>query len=72
LATKFAAAFGVAVDLQFDGRSRPGDPPYQQADISKLSAMGFAPSMTLEQGLADYANWLRIASRDPGLRLVDT
>jgi UDP-glucose 4-epimerase len=63
LATKFAAAFGVPVDLQFDGRSRPGDPSHQQADISQLSTVGFASSMTLEQGLANYANWLRTASR---------
>jgi len=69
LAAKLAAAFGVPVDIQFDGRSRPGDPPHQQADISQLSAIGFAASMTLEQGLSDYADWLRIPFRDPGLRL---
>jgi UDP-glucose 4-epimerase len=57
-----ARALGVTADIRFDGRSRPGNPPYQQADVSRLAGLGFAASVPLERGLADYANWLRSAT----------
>jgi UDP-glucose 4-epimerase len=66
LAKAFVAACGVPADIQFDGRTRPGDPAHQQANISKLSTIGFTSSMTLEQGLTEYADWLHTAFRDPG------
>jgi nucleoside-diphosphate-sugar epimerase len=47
--------------------NRRGDTPHQQANISQLSATGFASFMTIEQGLADYADWLCAAHRNPDL-----
>lgn len=64
LARNLVAALGVQANIRFDGRSRPGDPPHQQANLSMLSATGFVSSMTLEQGLANYAEWLRASRYD--------
>jgi UDP-glucose 4-epimerase len=56
-----ASAMGVAAKFRFDGCSRPGNPPNQQADASLLSRLGFAPSVPLGHGIAEYATWLRTA-----------
>lgn len=61
LAKKLSVALNVQADIAFDGQSRPGDPPHQQADISRLSALGIPLQTSLEQGLLEYANWLRVA-----------
>lgn len=51
---------GVRTEVCFDGRSRAGDPLNWRADISKLQALGFEPSVGLEKGLADFAAWARL------------
>jgi UDP-glucose 4-epimerase len=43
----------------FDGYIRPGDPLHWQADIRKISALGYSPSIMLEQGVGQYAQWCR-------------
>ena len=50
---------GARVKIRFDGYSRPGNPPYQQADVSQLARIGFKASVPLEPGLAEYARWLQ-------------
>jgi UDP-glucose 4-epimerase len=47
------------VTPQFDGRATPGDPLNWRADISKISALGFAPQIELEDGLREVAQWSR-------------
>jgi UDP-glucose 4-epimerase len=59
LVETLASFLGVSVKIRFDGHSRPGNPPYQQADVSRLARIGFKASVPLELGLADYARWLR-------------
>lgn len=59
LARTFAAALDVRAEINFDNLSRAGDPPHQQADISRLSEIGITSWLTLEQGLREYAAWLR-------------
>jgi dTDP-glucose 4,6-dehydratase/UDP-glucose 4-epimerase len=44
--------------LNFSGVTRIGDPDYWQADISKIKSLGFAPTVTLEEGIQKYAKWL--------------
>jgi UDP-glucose 4-epimerase len=61
IATKFAAALKVDAEIVFSGSSRPGDPMHQQADIRRLSTLGRSASVSLADGLADYAAWLRDA-----------
>ncbi len=43
----------------FDGIVPSGTPYNWQADISKLKALGFAPSVSLEKGVKTFANWCR-------------
>jgi UDP-glucose 4-epimerase len=59
LAASFASQLGVNAEIRFTGRSRPGDPVHQQANISRLDPIGCRSAMTLEVGLADYGSWLR-------------
>ena len=57
LAGLIAASLRQKVEARFDGRSRPGDPRNWRADISKLKALGFEPTLSLEDGLAQFAQW---------------
>jgi UDP-glucose 4-epimerase len=59
VAAKLASAMNVNARISFTGMSRPGDPMHQQADISLLSKFGRIASIPLEQGVADYVNWIR-------------
>ena len=43
----------------FDGVVPVGTPYNWQADISKLEAIGYAPSVPLERGIKTFANWCR-------------
>ena len=43
----------------FDKIVPTGTPLNWQADISKLQALGFSPSVPLEQGVKSFANWCR-------------
>jgi len=42
---------------QFDGVVPPGTPINWKADISKLTSLGFTPSIPLSQGVTSYARW---------------
>jgi len=44
-------------EICFTGKSRAGDPLYWQADITRLSAIGFTQSILLEEGLERYCAW---------------
>lgn len=59
LAAIFASALGVDTDIHFDGHPRPGNPPHQQADVSRLANLGLSAFTTPDQGLVTYARWLR-------------
>ena len=41
----------------FDGINPSGNPLRWQADISRIAALGFAPTLPLETGLRQVANW---------------
>ena len=59
LAGHLIAALGMNVVPTFDGKTRAGDPLNWRADVSKLASLGFAPTVALEQGLAQVASWAR-------------
>jgi len=44
---------------KFDGIVPVGNPLNWKADISKLSDLGFSPTVSLEQGIKTFANWCR-------------
>lgn len=46
-------------ELKFNGDNRPGDPLNWRADISRITSLGYQPTVTIEKGLNDYAAWLR-------------
>ncbi len=57
--THLAAALGSTTVIRFNGAIRAGDPRFYHADVSRLQAIGWQPSINLDQGLADYAVWVR-------------
>jgi UDP-glucose 4-epimerase len=57
LATLLLAALGVEARPEFDQLATTGNPLNWRADISKISALGFQPTVTLEQGLRATATW---------------
>ena len=59
LAGHLIKSLGMNVIPVFDGKTRAGDPLNWRADVSKLASLGFAPTVTLEQGLAQVASWAR-------------
>ena len=59
LAAMLTGALGVEADVCFTGSPRIGDPLRWRADISRLKALGFVPSIALDEGVAAYASWVR-------------
>lgn len=57
LASGLVANVSPAVTVEFSGAQRPGDPLRWCADISAIAKLGFTPSVTLEAGLSEYAQW---------------
>ena len=52
-------ALGVDVALRFNGIVKPGDPRHYHADVLRMHALGWRPSVPLDEGLRDYVHWLR-------------
>lgn len=59
LAKLICASWNVEKPVRFSGRSRAGDPKILAADISRLSNLGFTPSVSLADGIRLYCNWYR-------------
>jgi len=57
LAGRIIEALGRASVLEFDQRPTPGNPLNWRADINKIGRLGFAPSISLEQGVKAVAAW---------------
>ena len=55
-------ALGVDTPFAFNGTIKPGDPRFYHADTTRLRSLGWAPAITLSQGLAEYADWVKRAS----------
>ncbi|WP_441280330.1 NAD-dependent epimerase/dehydratase family protein [Tardiphaga sp. 862_B3_N1_1] len=60
IAHRVVAAFGDRTDrIVFTGASRAGDPKNWRADIGLINALGFAPRIEIEDGVAEYVRWFR-------------
>ena len=59
LAEMLLAALGCEQHVRFSGEAKAGDPVTMVADVRKARAFGFAPAVSLNQGLAAYADWVR-------------
>lgn len=50
---------GRKVEVQFSGKSRPGDPFALVANPGRLSSLGFEWGTSLEEGVTSYVEWFR-------------
>lgn len=57
--TILLSKLGASKKVYFSGSKKQGDPLNWQADISLLRTMGYVSSVSLEQGLTQYALWLK-------------
>jgi UDP-glucose 4-epimerase len=57
IAEELIRIFDVSVPLIFTGERRLGDPLYWQADISRISKLGFKTTIGIKDGLNEYATW---------------
>ncbi|MSP26559.1 MAG: NAD-dependent epimerase/dehydratase family protein [Myxococcales bacterium] len=64
LAETLAKLLRCEKPIVFTGEELPGYPINWRADISRLSALGYRPEVTLEDGLAAYCRWF-LASKQP-------
>jgi len=61
LAGKVAAAAGFTGEIDWD-RSKPDGTPQKVLDVSKIKALGWEPTITLEDGIASTITWYKEAS----------
>lgn len=59
LANIIATQLGVAIEPLARGEFRPGEIRSLISDISRIRTIGYAPSVTIEQGIARYINWIK-------------
>ena len=65
IAAGVLACWPSPAEVEFNGRSRPGDPFSLVAESSFLRTLGFAWSVPVESGLKDYVQWyLKYARSD--------
>jgi len=57
IARLLAERYGVSVEPEITFKYRAGDIRHCYADISKLRALGFAPSVSFEEGLRELVEW---------------
>ena len=55
----FKKSLGIDKEIKFIGTERIGDPLYWNANIAKISALGFNVNTNLESGLKLYLKWLQ-------------
>jgi UDP-glucose 4-epimerase len=58
-----ANELGQAAPLRFSGETRRGDPPALVASVAASRAIGWAPTVALADGIAQYADWFRSGAR---------
>ncbi|MCB2106048.1 MAG: hypothetical protein KDE14_00050, partial [Rhodobacteraceae bacterium] len=58
-ASGLAQALGVSGEIAFSGEVRAGDPLHYKADVIRATQIGFVPKVSLSEGLARYAAWVK-------------
>jgi GDP-L-fucose synthase len=61
LATKVAAAAGFTGKIEWDS-SKPDGTPRKVLDVSRMKALGWKPTITLDQGIASTIAWYKEAN----------
>jgi len=54
------SAMGLNTEVVFNGTVREGDPRFYHADVSRALALGWKPSMPLQEGIQNYVQWLTV------------
>ncbi len=67
LASKVAAAAGFEGNIQWDA-SKPDGTPRKVLDVSRMKALGWEPTITLNEGIASTINWYKEASTKEEVR----
>jgi len=67
LAGKVAAAAGYSGEIQWDA-SKPDGTPRKVLDVSRIKALGWEPTITLDAGIAATINWYKDASANGEVR----
>jgi len=57
LASMITTLLRPETEVRFDGVVRRGDPLNWRADVSRIGALGFTPTLSLEQGIRTVATW---------------
>lgn len=57
LASTILSQLDRNISIEFDGSNTQANPVNWQADIGKLSALGFEPKVSLERGVSVFAQW---------------
>ena len=55
-----AGQLGVAIEPVLRGEYRPGEMRHLTSDISLAGTLGYRPSVTLEEGISRYIDWIRV------------
>ena len=61
LAGKIAAASGFTGEIEWD-TSKPDGTPQKVLDVSKIKALGWEPTITLDAGIASTIAWYKEAN----------
>ena len=67
LAGKVAAAAGFTGEIEWD-TSKPDGTPQKVLDVTRIKALGWEPTITLETGIASTIAWYKEASARGGVR----
>ncbi len=57
LAEQILDSLNRKISIEFDGHQPQGDPLRWRADISRLSNLGYAPSIEFSEGVQEYVRW---------------
>lgn len=71
LAAAAAKAAGSGLEASAPRRFRMGDTRHIISDIRKLKALGWTPTRTIEENVAEYTAWLRTQDVTDALRAAD-
>ena len=61
LAQKVAHAAGFTGDIEWDA-TKPDGTPRKALDVSRIKALGWKPTITLEEGIASTIAWYKEAN----------
>jgi UDP-glucose 4-epimerase len=56
---KVVEEFNLSTRVTFNGKCRPGDPQFYQADITDSLKLGWKPSVSLHEGIKRYVSWFK-------------